>query len=157
MCPSIWMATNEGIAVFPVYSKSMKINLLASVRRLGQAGMGHKRDFCPNRECQQDGSFNPSLDGTHWAVGFRPLPAGSGGAVRGAVWQPVPSGDPHSTLECGDPIATELRLFPGTRSLTLWYLHGPRFVFSSFPFQFREGVLGGNYLHERVHSCLIVT
>lgn len=92
MCPSIWMATNGGIAAFRVYPKSLKINLLASVRRLGQAGMGHKRAFCPNRKCQQDGSVNLSLGEAYWAIGFRPPPAGSGGAVRGAVWQPFLQG-----------------------------------------------------------------
>ena len=59
----------EGFAAFPVYSKSMKINPLASVRRHRQATICRRRDFCPSRKCQQGESSNPSLDGTPMAFG----------------------------------------------------------------------------------------
>lgn len=111
-------------------------------RLLPQPGVsaGRKRQPLPGR--------NPG--------GLRSLPAGRWDAVLQSVWRHVPSGDPPSTLERSDPLATQLRLFPDPRSLRFWFLHGLRLVFGSFPFQFREDVLGGNYIHGGLpHGCIV--
>ena len=96
----IWNATNEAFAARADYSKSMKINPLASGRGLRQAGSRREETFAPAEKLQQDGSVNLSRDELRRVLG---ISARADRVQFWGDWQRIPSGGPHSTIKRRDP------------------------------------------------------